>query len=204
MILPYLATALLVLATVYSAIVSFRPKPESRDGGWIFPDRTRRSVRILVVALTVLISVVAWFGINPRNASKNAPPRSFHFFIPEGYSGWARVEFEIEGEPALASEAGHTVLKIPPSGTLKTSSPEEYGWARDYYYFYSDAGSRALPDSGPGRMIWGKINGEASGVSRKRKYEEFFVGTGQQYRDQANGARSEGKGKDASPKGTAR
>jgi len=185
MILPYLATALLVLATVYSVIVSFRLKPESRDAGWIFPDRARRSVRIFVVALTVLISVAAWFGINPRNAARNAPPRSLHFFIPEDYSGWARVEFEIPGEPTLPSEAGQTVLKIPSSGTLRTSSPEEYGWARDYYSFYSDAGTRPLPDSGPGRMIWGKINGEASGVSGKRKYEEFFVGTEEQYRDQA-------------------
>ena len=185
MILPYLATALLLLATVYSAIVSFRPKQESREAAWIFPDRTRRSVRIVVVALTVLISVAAWFGINPRNAARNAPARSLHFFIPEGYSGWARVEFEINGQPALPSEAGQTVLKIPASGTLRTSSPEEYGWARDYYSFYSDSGSRPLPDSGPGRMIWGKINGEASGASGKRKYEEFFVGTEEQYRDQA-------------------
>jgi uncharacterized protein DUF6843 len=185
MILPYLATALLVLATVYSVIVSFRPKPESGEAGWIFPDRTRRSVRIFVVALTVLISVVAWFGINPRSAARNTPSRSLHFFIPEGYSGWARVEFEVSGQPPLPSEAGQTVLKIPSSGTLRTSSPEEYGWARDYYYFYSDSGSRPLADSGPGRMIWGKINGEAAGVSGRRKYEEFFVGTEEQYRDQA-------------------
>ena len=189
MILPYLATAFLVLATVYSAMVSFRRKPEGRDAGWIFPDRSGRSLRIPVVTLTVLMGVVAWFGVNPRNASRNAPPRSLYFFIPEGYSGWVRVEFEIPGAPTLPSEAGHTVLKIPASGTLKTSSPEEYGWARDYYYFYSGAGSRALPDSGAGRLIWGKINGEASGPSGKRKYEEFFVGTEEQYRDQASGAR---------------
>lgn len=180
MILPYLAAVLLILATVYSAIVSFRQKREGKEAGWIFPDRTGRSVRIPVVALTLLIGVVAWFGINPRSA----PPRSLHFFIPEGYSGWVRVEFEIPGAQTLPSEAGHTVLKIPASGMLRTSSPEEYGWARDNYYFYSDAGSRALSDSGAGRLIWGKINGEASGASGKKKYEEFFVGTEEQYRDQ--------------------
>lgn len=200
MILPYLATAFLVLATVYSAIVSFRQNPEGREAGWIFPDRTTRSVRVLVVALTVLIGVVAWFGVNPRNA----PPRSLHLFIPEGYSGWVRVEFEIQGEAPLPSEAGHTVLKIPASGVLKTSSPEEYGWARDYYYFYSDSGSRPLADSGPGRMIWGKINGEASGVSGKRKYEEFFVGTEEQYRDQAKAARPQDTDQGSRPKGAAR
>jgi hypothetical protein len=34
------------------------------------------------------------------------------------------------------------------------------------------------------RLIWGKLNGERSDSSGKRQYEEFFVGTGEQYRDQ--------------------
>jgi hypothetical protein len=72
---------------------------------------------------------------------------------------------------------------------LKTSSPEQYGWARDAYAFYSSAGRRPIPDSGADRLIWGKINGEASGVSGQRKYEEFFVGTQQQFKDQVEGTK---------------
>jgi hypothetical protein len=87
----------------------------------------------------------------------------------------------------LPVEAGKTVLIIPPSGVLETSSPEQYGWAKDEYFFYSSTGSRRLTDSGPQRLIWGKINGEASGTSGKRKYEEFFVGNQQQFKEQING-----------------
>jgi hypothetical protein len=182
MILPYLAIALLLLVTAYSFVVSFRQKPEAAAPSWSFPDRTSRPVRISIspATLVLMIGLVAWFTMSPRDTAS----RSLRFFIPEGYSGWVRVEFEISGAPPLLSEAGQTVLKIPASGVLRTSSPEQYGWAKDYYYFYSSTGSRPFPDSGPGRLIWGKINGEASGSSGKRTYEEFFVGTSQQYQVQ--------------------
>ena len=114
---------------------------------------------MFVGVLTVVI-LLAWFSISPKKSG----PRSFRFLIPEGYSGWVRVEFEAAGAPPLPSEGGQTVLKIPATGVLRTSSPERYGWARDSYYFYSDGGSRPLPDSGPGRLIWSKINGEASAL----------------------------------------
>ncbi len=183
MILAYLACALLVLATAYAALVSFRQNAEGTPPSWFFPEGIGRSFRVFVGLATVvlLIAAAAWFSISARHAT----PRSLRFFIPEGYSGWVRVEFEVPGAPVLQSGAGQTALEIPSSGILQTSSPEQYGWARDYYYFRSSSGIRTIPDSGPARLVWGKINGEASGSSGKRKYEEFFVGTEQQYKDQA-------------------
>lgn len=46
-----------------------------------------------------------------------------------------------------------------------------------------------LPDAGQGGgiLIWGKINGEESSSQGKRTYQEFFVGTAQQFREQMNG-----------------
>lgn len=194
MMLAYLAIALLALVTVYSAIVSFRQKPagESAAPSWIFPSGTSRPARIFVgiATLILVIGLGAWFKINGSSINaRNSSPRSFHFLIPEGYTGWVRVEFEIPGAPPLPAEAGQTVVKIPSSGLLKTSSPEQYGWAKDDYAFYSSTGVRPLPDSGSGQRIWGKINGEASGSSGKRRYEEFFVGTQQQFKDQVGGAK---------------
>jgi hypothetical protein len=182
MILPYPATALLILVTAYSFVVSFRQKPEAGAASWFFPDRARRPVRILLGLATfaLALGLVMWFI--PR--ARDTEPRSLRFFIPEGYKGWVRVEFEVSGAPPLLSEAGQTVLKIPATGMLSTSSPEQYGWAKDFYCFYSSDGSRPLPDSGSGRLIWGKINGEAVGSSGKRKYEEFFVGTSQEFQEQ--------------------
>jgi hypothetical protein len=109
--------------------------------------------------------------------------------IPEAYSGWVRVEFEVAGAPALPVEDGQLLLRVPSTGLLETSSPEEYGWVKDNYAFYSNGGLRPIPKSGPSRLIWGKINGEATNSAGRRKYEEFFVGTEKQYRDQVEAAK---------------
>jgi hypothetical protein len=180
--LPYVAIALLVFVTVYSATVSFR-QPVSHKQTWIFPDAASRSTRIFVGALTIaLVAAFAWWL---HISAQNSTHRSSRFLIPEGYTGWVRIEFEVQGAPPLSMEGAQYVLKISSDGVLRTSSTEQYGWAKDHYYYYSAQGVRALPDSGPAELIWGKINGEESGVSGKRKYEEFFVGNAQQFKDQA-------------------
>ncbi len=182
MILPYVATVLLALATVYSAIVSFRQKPEGAKPSWIFPDGTGRTARIFIGLATVvlLLGVVARFSLSVQTSA----PRSVRFLIPEAYSGWVRIEFEVAGAPALPVEGGQLVLRIPPSGLVQTSSAEQYGWVKENYAFYSNSGLRPISNSGPGRLIWGKINGEATNSSGERKYEEFFVGTEKQFREQ--------------------
>ena len=80
MILAYLATALLAVATVYSAIVSFRQKPEGRSAKLDLP-RAARGVRleiaVSVVTFLLVIGWVAWFSLSPRNAT----PRSLRFLI---------------------------------------------------------------------------------------------------------------------------
>jgi hypothetical protein len=181
MILPYLATALLVVATAYSAIVSFTEAKGRRS--WIFPQGASRLAKVCVGALTLALLMVAlWLGMSTRNATQ----RASHFLIPEGYTGWVRIEFEVQGAPSLPVESSQYIVKIPSSGVLQTSSPEQYGRAHDHYDYYSAQGMSALPDSGPSRLIWGRINGEKTGTSRPRKYEEFFVGTAQQFKDQMN------------------
>lgn len=181
MILPYAAIVLLAFATVYAGIVSFR-KPEAAPASWIFPTATSRSARIILGAFSLaLLIALMWFGLSAHPSSL----RSSEFLIPEGYTCWVRVEFETQGAPPLPMEAGGYILKIPDSGALQTSSAEQYGWAKDRYYYYSAEGMHPIPNSGGGSLIWGHINGEAAGVAGRRKYEEFFVGTAQQFKNQA-------------------
>ena len=52
--------------------------------------------------------------------------------------------------------------------------------------------TRSISDAGPNCLIWGKINGEATGSSGKRKYEEFFVGTQQQFKNQGKSEKYSG------------
>lgn len=181
MILPYAAIALLVVATLYSAIVSFR-QAEVGNRTWIFPEAASGSARILVGVLTLalLTGVALWLRVSAWNSTRH----SSRFLIPQGYTGWIRVEFEAQGASPLPMQHGEFVLKIPADGVLRTSSREQYGWAKDHYYYESAGGVRPLPDSGQEGLIWGKINGEESGASGKRKYEEFFVGTAQQFKDE--------------------
>jgi hypothetical protein len=182
MIVAYVSLALLAIATVYSGVVSFR-KTEGATASWIFPMAVGWPTRIGVGACCValLMSLALWLGWTGQHSSL----RASRFLIPEGYTGWVRVEFEVRGAPPLSTVGGEYVLRIPADGILRTSSSEQYGWARDHYYYHSAEGVRPIPDSGQAPLIWGKINGEASGAAGKRKYEEFFVGTAQQFKNQA-------------------
>ncbi|HEX4783699.1 MAG TPA: hypothetical protein VH350_05120 [Candidatus Sulfotelmatobacter sp.] len=187
MILVYSAIVLLILATAYSTVVSFRHKPEDAQPSWLFPERPKRPARIIVgfVTLVLVIAVGAWIKLNVANPNtQNSALHSYRFLIPEGYTGWVRIEFEIPGAPALPIQSSHTMVKIPPSGTLKTSSSEQYGAASDDYASYSNDTVRPLPDSGPEKRVWGKITGELQGPGGNRKYEEFFVGSEQQFKSQ--------------------
>lgn len=184
MILPYLAVTLLLLATAYSAFVSFRQAGSNAPPTWVFPTRAQRSMRIGVVIFTIALlgGVTIWLSIGARHAGRHA----YRFLIPEAYVGWAHLEFDVNNAPPLPMEKGEYVVKFPPSGVLRTSSSEEYGRAKDGYFYYSNNDTRPLPDSESykARMIWGKINGEGSGVQGKKKYQEFFVGTEQQFKQQ--------------------
>ncbi len=199
MILPLLATALLVLVTAYSAVVSFRQPRDGSAPTWIFPNDTKRSAQIAVgiCSLALLLGLAVWLAIDARHSIRH----SSRFLIPEGYVGWVRVEFQVNGAPPLPVEGGEYLFKFPPSGLLRTSSSEEYGWAKDHYFYYSEKGTRILPDTsvGGGGLIWGKINGEASGPQGKRKYEEFFVGTERQFKEQTRGEQNVGSTARATP-----
>lgn len=117
-------------------------------------------------------------------STRTSTHRSSRFLIPEGYTGWVRVEFEVRGAPPLPTEGGQYVFTILSDGVLRTPSAEQYGWAKDQYYYYSAQGVRGLSDSGPAELIWSKINGQESGATSEREYEEFFVGDEQQFKDQ--------------------
>ena len=190
MILPYIAILFLAVATVYAAIVGFREKSSAASPAWLFPQSTRRTARIAVGVATV--AILLGFGVWISAGTRNATRRASRFLIPEGYTGWVRVEFDVEGAAALPVEAEQNVIKIRSDGVLRTSSPEQYGWAKDSYYSYSSSGGglHSLSDSGPEEMVWGKINGEASGSSGKHEYEVFFVGTPQQFKDQRSAMRT--------------
>ena len=191
--------ALLTLVTAYSAVASFRQPRDGSASTWLFPNGTRRSTQLTVgiCTLALVLGGAVWLTIDARHSIR----RSSRFLIPEGYVGWVRVEFQVKDAPPLPVEGGEYLFKFPSSGFIRTSSPEEYGWAKDHYFYYSEKATRILPETGwgGGGLIWGKINGEESGSQGTRKYEEFFVGTEQQFGEQKRGEQNVGPGAPATP-----
>src|SRR5271166_1840524 len=174
MILPYLPVALLLLVTLYSAVVSFRRPPEAANATWLFPSATRRSAQIAVVLCTaaVFLGAAAWLTIDARRSVRY----SSKFLIADGYVGWVRVEFEVNGAPPLPIDGGKYLFKVPASGTLQTSTAEQYGRARNHYFYYSEKAVRALPETGwgGGGMIWVYFNGEGAGPQGKKEIRGIF------------------------------
>jgi hypothetical protein len=184
-VLTYGAVAVLALTTCYSAIVSFRNTEGGKASSWFLPQKkTSGKLRVAVSICSVVLfaGAAGWLDIGVHNARR----ASSEFLIPSGYKGWVRIEFNVAGAPATAEDQGHYILKIPSDGRLKTSSPERFGWGTDQYFYVSNDVLQELPtDTLKGRLVWGQINGEDFGRTGRKQYEEFFVGTGEQFKQLA-------------------
>lgn len=185
-VLTYLSLLFLVLATAYAALVSFSSRPDGETASWTFPGPGKGSLRkaVGVAGIALAVGLASWIAFALRGSSRPAS----RFLIPEGYIGWVKVEFGVSGAPPLPVEGGKCVVRFSPSGFLKTSTPEQSMGGRDSYYYYSDSGTHALADrtSGAASLIWGQFHSQAFGSSGKHTYEQFFVGTEQQFKEQVN------------------
>jgi hypothetical protein len=104
------------------------------------------------------------------------------FEIPEGFTGWVLIEFGRTNCPPLAKRDGKLIFEIGHDGRLCTSSAQEFGWAKDAY-FYVGKSRTAIPGtvSGGGGLIWGGSTGSTQTGSVERVYESFFIGTEDQF-----------------------
>lgn len=179
----YLAVTLLTLATMYSGLVSFRTSKDDESRAWFFPGPAPRRARIGVGIFSVVaaIALSAWLFFGVQTSRR----LSSQFLIPDGYVGWVKIEFQVPDATAVPVERDRYVFKIPANGMLRTSSPERYGWGKDEYYYENHGILRRLPTDASGRLIWGKVNGEHGGSSGPHPFEEFFVGTEQQFKEMA-------------------
>jgi hypothetical protein len=134
------------------------------------------------LALVIQVHVVAFaaFGVVSCQGKGRTPHR---YLIPDGYVGWVRVDFGVEGTSEIARSDSFYVFRIPKSGLLRTSSKLNYGVASDEYYYYAGDTLRRLPitQSGAGGMIWSGFNGSSTQGPNEHVYEYFFVGTEQQF-----------------------
>jgi len=125
---------------------------------------------LAIAGFFVSMQLLSIFVIDRRPATD--------YFLPEGFKGWARVDYEVRGSPRLLSVNGRYVLRLGSNGRVKTSDHLAYGWASDKYYYESQGSRQVLNSSGSTdeTMIWGEKFGRQYGA-----YQCFFVGTKQEY-----------------------
>lgn len=135
----------------------------------------------MISARLLLYSLVSIYVFTSM-ACADKERRPDRYLIPDGYVGWVRINYEVDAAPALPLEDGYNLIKISPDGLLNTSSGIEEGWATDEYFYYSGDKRQKLPHTVNKDMIFGHIIGKKSvGGQKPTRYEEFFVGTKEQY-----------------------
>lgn len=116
------------------------------------------------------------------------PRTPVEVLIPEGYTGWVRVEYGSADAPALSVEYGRYVIRVPHAGILRTSTPFETGFADDRYYYVTANGQRtelkeaAQPDDDTGTIRGRKMFAKGVPGQRERTFGAFFVGPLSAYR----------------------
>jgi hypothetical protein len=131
-------------------------------------------------ALTIVLLVTTVVSF-PGGAQERRR-RPSRYLIPEGYVGWVKVNFRVNGASALPIEDNHYLFKFPPSGVLQTSSDIEYGVASDddsFYYCGDIRRKLDLTTWDGGGLIWGGYNGWSGNKFAERTdvHQGFFVGT---------------------------
>ncbi|HEY9405328.1 MAG TPA: hypothetical protein VIQ24_21940 [Pyrinomonadaceae bacterium] len=103
------------------------------------------------------------------------------YYIPEGYVGWVRVNYNIIGTPELPRDGVSQIFKIPLSGLLQTSSELKQGAASAEYFYYSGDFVRPMPekDKRGGLISWAVKNADGSHTDKQFIY--FFVGSRKEY-----------------------
>jgi hypothetical protein len=84
----------------------------------------------LLIVLTIVM--VAACGVRAGNV----------ILIPMGFEGWVVIRYDMPGEPAFDHEGVKTLVKVPQSGSLSTSSDRQNGYGVDEYYFVGANGQR--------------------------------------------------------------
>lgn len=127
--------------------------------------------------ITIVLFLLFTFG-----CKKERSPIIYN--IPESFSGSLIVVYEEEGFPKLNKKDDAFEFNFPSSGVLITSSSQEYGWAKDRYFYIYTNGKKEEVDSyfsSEGTSI--HEGATVSSIQKGKTYHYFqvFIGTKKQY-----------------------
>lgn len=102
----------------------------------------RKLKKVEIVILVGFVSsalTLVGFWWNNKKVNRN-------FYLPQEYSGWVMIEYNVADAPPLPVEDGAQQIRIPVDGLLKTSTPLEIGWRKDQFFWVDHQGNtQAVP-----------------------------------------------------------
>lgn len=110
--------------------------------------------------------------------------RPAKIYIPEGYIGWVRIEYGVQGAPKLKTDflGPWEYQKVPQSGLLQTSSELGDGAASADSFFYSEDGStKPLPRNMEHGGIISWCVRKPDGNRLERAFITYFIGPEDEY-----------------------
>lgn len=123
--------------------------------------------------------------------SKSAPEK---WIIPEDYGGWLRLSYAVKGAPLLPMEGGFSIVRMPPSGHMETSTLYNSSIDRNEFFVSTPRGLHRLdftqnragstpPSAGKYAVqnAFGFFNVVSGAIQEPGKC--VFVGTGPAFRD---------------------
>lgn len=82
----------------------------------------------------IFLAVVAGVGCGVRAGNV--------VLIPMGFEGWVVIRYQVPNAPSFDHEGVKTLVKVPESGSLSSSSDRPNGYGVDEYYFVAGDGRR--------------------------------------------------------------
>jgi hypothetical protein len=136
--------------------------------------RMRRHRLVFLILPLILLSHVGCEDEHRRPAK---------IYLPQGYVGWVRIEYGVQGAPELERDffGPWEYQRFPPSGLLQTSSKLYDGAASVNYFYYSANDVTPLPDQmiNGGLISWCVL--KSDGTRLERNFLTFFVGPTEGY-----------------------
>ncbi|MDX2250067.1 MAG: hypothetical protein SF052_25005 [Bacteroidia bacterium] len=100
-----------------------------------------RIERIILISFLFSSVVMIGFWIMDKEPDRD-------FYLPEGFHGWAKVEYSVPGGSPIPLKEGRMQIVLSDSGYAATSTPLVVGWRRDrYFWVKSDGSTEQIPAS---------------------------------------------------------
>lgn len=129
--------------------------------------RRTAELSILAVLVALLVPLAASCGVRGGDV----------VLLPVNFEGWVVIHYEDPSGTPLETEGARTLIRVPPSGVVRTSSPRAEGYGLDKYYFVASNGSRVrVQHEAEGCEDQGACVQQFEFISSPTKTTVFFVG----------------------------